>query len=229
MKQQSSNTFSGSIDSLPQLGKACVSLPWRNRHRSLSQRVQMNTHGLVTAEETRQELEFNMEKSVREYLRRASQALMMRDMVKGYYRFSSSLFQYLRAYEGFWFEAVVIKGPQEFRASIGIKVFAERLDSRLRHKKGRQYIIKRMIGSKEKRLHGLKTWLLRVELRETCLRSIEVEHVKLTRWMKPDELYSECVRLRRSVLKRLQGDAEVEQVCSGSRKCRHKEIVMDLD
>ena len=37
--------------------------------------------------------------------------------------------------------------------------------SRLRHKKGRQYIIKRMIGTKEKRLHGLKTWLLRVELR----------------------------------------------------------------
>ncbi|KAL0683280.1 hypothetical protein Bca4012_050128 [Brassica carinata] len=90
--------------------------------------------------------------------------------------------------------------------------------SRLRHKKGRQYIIKRMIGTKEKRLHGLKTWLLRVELR-----------VKLNRWMKPDELYSECVRLRRPVLKRLQGDAEVEQVCSGSRKCRHKERVMDLD
>ncbi|WZZ33409.1 LOW QUALITY PROTEIN: hypothetical protein YC2023_016810 [Brassica napus] len=107
-----------------------------------------------------------------------------------------------------------------------------------------------MIGTKEKRLHGLKTWLLRVELRvrgskrkqQVSLQvvsswilmlrgnlNIEVEQVKLNRWMKPDELYSECVRLRRPVLKRLQGDAEVEQVCSGSRKCRHKERVMDLD
>ncbi|WZZ33410.1 hypothetical protein YC2023_016811 [Brassica napus] len=181
MKQQSFNTFSGSIDSLPQLGEACVSLPWRNRYGSLSQRVQMNT-GLVTAEETRQGLEFNMEKSVREYLRRASQALMMRDMgyecVQGRVLLDRYLFKsendlgWKHVCFGFSagdsvarrdllatatvksdvqekmfiqvivkenlriavsllaVEAVVIKGPQEFWASIGIKVFAERLDSR---------------------------------------------------------------------------------------------------
>ena len=39
---------------------------------------------------------------------------------------------------------------------------------------------------------------------ETCLRSIEVEQVKLNMWMKPDELYSEYVRLKRSDLRRLQ-------------------------
>ena len=47
---------------------------------------------------------------------------------------------------------------------------------------------------------------------ETCLRSIEVEQVKLNRWMKSDKLYSEYVRLRRLVLRRLQEMQKVSMV-----------------
>ncbi|KAG2252765.1 hypothetical protein Bca52824_082901 [Brassica carinata] len=63
-------------------------------------------------------------------------------------------------------------------------------------------IIKWMVVIEVIGLHGFEEMV--VIGRASGLRSIEVEQLKLNRWMKSDELYSEYVRLRRSVLRRLQ-------------------------
>ncbi|KAF3510773.1 hypothetical protein F2Q69_00009678 [Brassica cretica] len=63
-------------------------------------------------------------------------------------------------------------------------------------------IIKCMVVTEVIELHGFEDMV--VIVRASGLRCIEVEQVKFNRWMKPDELYSEYVRLRRSVLRRLQ-------------------------
>ena len=60
------------------------------------------------------------------------------------------------------------------------------------------------MGKQQRSLQVVSSWIDKGCWEETCLRSIEVDQVKLNMWMKPDELYSEYVRLKRSDLRRLQ-------------------------
>ncbi|KAF3540627.1 hypothetical protein F2Q69_00020769 [Brassica cretica] len=174
-----------------------------------------STAGQIIAEETHHRLEFDMEKCVREYLKRASQAWMMRDMYsqqggvvwcdqlistslrvcsrwslagQGYEVNQKSLQRWLSG--GFCW--------QQQRCRMMFKISGDsgsvRVSGQHRHQvnaEASMEIIKCMVVTEVIGLHG-------------CYWRIEVEQVKLNRWMKPDELYSEYVRLRRSVLRRLQ-------------------------
>ncbi|KAF3523530.1 hypothetical protein F2Q69_00050068 [Brassica cretica] len=88
---------------------------------------------------------------------------------------------------------------KSFRPASASVVFAERLDSKFVEAEVSMVIIKWMVVTEVIGLHGFEEMVI-------------IGRASGLRWMKSDELYSEYVRLRRSVLRRLQEMQKIELI-----------------